>query len=53
MRKQIEMLENHTHLLTMFVYIYLFVGDIDPLKDYASARGLLKKIERAQKRTFA
>ena len=45
MRKEVEVLENHTHLLTVEIYIAARIGYINAVKGYRAACGHLKEIE--------
>ena len=49
MGKEIEMLENHTHFLSVEIDIGLFVGNVHSLKENLSGGGNLQQIEAAQK----
>ena len=49
-REKVKVLEHHAHLLAVLVYIYLLIGYIRALENDSAARGLLKKVKRAQKR---
>ena len=41
-RKEIEMLEHHTHFLAMLVQVDFFVGDIHALEDHSALCGPLQ-----------
>ena len=49
MGKQIEMLENHAHLLPVLVDVHLSVHQICTVHINMSVSRLLQKIQRAQK----
>ena len=53
MRKKIEMLEYHPHLLAHFIDIILRIGDIHTIKPDLSFRWLLQQIQTAQERTLS
>ena len=44
MRKQIEMLKHHSHLLADMVDIYPLLRDVNTIKNNLSAGGLLQEI---------
>ena len=48
MRKEVEVLENHTHLLTVEIYIAARISYINAVKGYRAAGGHLKEIEASE-----
>ena len=51
-RKKVEMLEHHAHLLTQSINVNTRLIDLCPLKPNLAACGHLEKIQTAQKGTF-
>ena len=52
-RKEVELLEHHTHFLAVQVDVHGGVGDVDALKGDGAACRLLQKVQAAQKGGFA
>ena len=48
-REKIEVLKNHTHLLTVEIEIDLLVGEVVALEDYLARARLFKHVETAKK----
>ena len=50
MRKYIEMLKDHAHLLTVLVDVHALIGDVHPFKDHLSLVRCLQQVQTAQER---
>ena len=53
MREEVELLEDHPHLLPVLVHIRSLVGDVISLKINVAAGGLFQKIQAAKEGRFA
>ena len=53
MREDIEMLEDHAHLLAMQVDVDALIGDIDAVEDYLTAGRVFHAVETAEERALA
>ena len=49
MRKQIKVLEHHTHMLPNLIDIGLRIGDIDAIEDHLSGSRTFQKVHTAKK----
>ena len=52
-REEVEMLEDHAHLLAQLVDVDLFLRDIDAVEQDRSARRRLQQVQAAQERALA
>src|SRR5699024_11107121 len=52
-REKIEVLKHHAHLLTVKVYVYLWVGYVRALNEYLAFRRLLQEVQRTQERALS
>ena len=46
-------LKDHSHLLSVYIYIYVFIGYINAIKCYSSTSRHFKQIKAPQKSTFS
>ena len=53
MREQVELLEHHTHSLTVLVDVRLRIADVDSVKNDLAAGGLLEPVQAAEEGGFS